>query len=223
LLLLARALRGANRQVKCYGPPFPSRAVKEDADDVISWPDGDAKATSTIDVVPLTLHIGAEIRGVDLTMRGFVDGPRGMHAFVLREAGPRSEYNERVKGRVLRSEHPLVIVHAETGERVLYVCPSFLKSIVGLTPRESQKILEILWEHVTCASSGTRESRVLGQPIHRASALQDVFEPDFDRQRYCVTLVGEPLVGIDGSSSASIEGEPILSAAEEPRMRAAAE
>jgi taurine dioxygenase len=42
-----------------------------------------------------------------------------------------------------------VTVHAETGERILYVNSSFLKSIVGLTPRESQKILEILWEHIT--------------------------------------------------------------------------
>jgi hypothetical protein len=36
-------------------------------------------------------------------------------------------------------------------------------------------------------------------------------------------LVGKPLVGIDGNSSRSIEGEPILSAAEELRLRAAAE
>ncbi len=66
-----------------------------------------------------------------------------------KRAKPGSEYNERVKRRALESEHPLVTVHAETGERVLFVSPSFLKSIVGLTPRESQKILEILWEHVT--------------------------------------------------------------------------
>ena len=27
--------------------------------------------------------------------------------------------------------------------------PPFLKSVVGLTPRESQKLLEMIWEHVT--------------------------------------------------------------------------
>ena len=31
------------------------------------------------------------------------------------------------------SEHPLVTVHAETGERVLFVSPSYVKSIVPLT------------------------------------------------------------------------------------------
>src|SRR6478735_3479816 len=51
--------------------------------------------------------------------------------------------------RALASEHPLVTVHAETEERVLFASPSYVKSIVGLTPRESQKILEMIWEHVT--------------------------------------------------------------------------
>ena len=134
-----------------------------------------------------------------------------------------------MKGRVLRSEHPLVTVHAETAERVLYVSPSFLKSIVGLTPRESQKILEILWEHVTRPEYTVRFKWNAGDiafwdnrsTVHLAP--RDIFESDFDRQLYRVTLTGKPLVGIDGSLSRSIEGEPILSAAEELRIRAAAE
>ena len=175
-------------------------------------------------------NLVAAYNGLSPTMRGFVDRLRGIHAFVPREAaGARSEYNERVKRRVLRSEHPLVTVHAETGERVLYVSPSFLKSIVGLTPRESQKILEILWEHVTRPEYTVRFKWNAGDiafwdnrsTVHLAP--RDIFESDFDRQLYRVTLVGKPLVGIDGSLSRSIEGEPILSAAEELRMRAAAE
>jgi alpha-ketoglutarate-dependent taurine dioxygenase len=175
-------------------------------------------------------NLVAAYNGLSPTMRGFVDRLRGIHAFVPREAaGTRSEYNERVKRRVLRSEHPLVTVHAETGERVLYVSPSFLKSIVGLTPRESQKILEILWEHVTRPEYTVRFKWNAGDiafwdnrsTVHLAP--RDIFESDFDRQLYRVTLVGMPLVGIDGNLSRSIEGEPILSASEELRMRAAAE
>src|ERR1700761_8421835 len=49
----------------------------------------------------------------------------------------RSWDKARVMRRALKSEHPLVTIHAETGERVLFASPSFLKSIVGLTPRES--------------------------------------------------------------------------------------
>ena len=175
-------------------------------------------------------NLVAAYSGLSPTMRGFVDGLRGIHAFVPRETtGTRSEYNERVKGRVLRSEHPLVTVHAETGERVLYVSPSFLKSIVGLTPRESQKILEILWEHVTRPEYTVRFKWNEGDVAfwdNRATvhlAPTDIFESDFDRQLYRVTLVGKPLVGVDGRPSKSIEGVPILSAAEELKILAAAE
>jgi Taurine catabolism dioxygenase TauD, TfdA family len=122
-----------------------------------------------------------------------------------------------------------VTVHAETGERILYVSPSFLKSIVGLTPRESQKILEILWEHITRPEYTVRFKWNEGDiafwdnrsTVHLAPT--DIFESDFDRQLYRVTLVGKPLVGVDGRPSKSIEGVPILSAAEELKMLAAAE
>src|SRR5262249_17896631 len=54
-------------------------------------------------------------------------------------------------------------------------------------------------------------------------APTDIFESDFDRQLYRVTLVGKPLVGVDGQPSKSIEGVPILTAAEELKMLEAAE
>jgi alkyl sulfatase len=173
-------------------------------------------------------NLAAAYTGLSQTMRGFVDGLRGIHKFAPREsAKPGSEYNERVKRRALASDHPLVTVHAETGERVLFVSPSFLKSIVGLTPRESQKILEILWEHVTRPEYTVRFKWNEGDiafwdnrsTVHLAP--RDIFESDFDRQLYRITLVGEPLVGVDGKPSQSIEGLPILSAAEELRMMAA--
>ena len=43
-------------------------------------------------------------------------------------------------------------------------------------------------------------------------------QSDFDRQLYRITLVGEKLTGVDGKMSRSIEGLPILSAAEELKM-----
>jgi taurine dioxygenase len=175
-------------------------------------------------------NLGAAYMGLSETMRRFVDGLRGIHQFGSRnEIRHSAEYSERVKRRSLESEHPIVTVHAETGERILYVSPSFLKSIVGLTPRESQKILEILWEHVTRPEYTVRFKWNEGDIAfwdNRATvhlAPTDIFESDFDRQLYRVTLVGQPLIGVDGRPSKSIEGVPILSAAEELRMMAAAE
>ena len=135
-----------------------------------------------------------------------------------RAARQRQQYNERVKRRALKSEHPLVTVHAETGERVLFASPSFLKSVVGLTPRESAKILELLWEHVVRPEYTVRFKWNPGDIAfwdNRSTAHlapRDIFQSDFDRQLYRITLVGEPLVGVDGNPSRSIEGLPIRSA-----------
>lgn len=173
-------------------------------------------------------NLAAAYAGLSETMRGFVDGLRGIHAFEPRGDGKAGgAYNDKVKRRALRSEHPLVTVHPETGERMLFVSPSFLKSIVGLSPRESQKILEILWEHVIRPEYTVRFKWNAGDIAfwdNRSTAHlapRDIFQSDYDRQLYRITLVGEPLQGVDGQVSTSIEGVPILSAAEELRMMAA--
>ncbi len=173
-------------------------------------------------------NLGAAYNGLSPTMRGFVDGLRGIHKYVPREnpqAG--SVYNERIKRRALESEHPLVTVHAETGERILFISPSYVKSIVGLAPREGQKILEMLWEHATRPEYTVRFKWNEGDIAfwdNRSTAHlapTDIFQSDFDRQLYRITLVGEKLIGVDGEPSRSIVGVPILSAAEELRMMAA--
>jgi taurine dioxygenase len=173
-------------------------------------------------------NLAAAYNGLSPTMRGFVDGLRTIHKFAPRE-NPKegSVYNERVKRRVLESEHPLVTIHAETGERVLFASPSFLKSIVGLSPRESQQILALLWEHVVRPEYTVRfkwnEGDIAFWDNRSTSHLAptDIFESDFDRQLYRITLVGQKLTGVDGKPSRAIEGLPILSAAEEQRILAA--
>src|SRR5204862_6842177 len=118
---------------------------------------------------------------------------------------------------------------AETGERVLFISPSNVKSVVGLTPRESQKLLELLWEHVTRPEYTVRLKWNAGDIAfwdNRSTshlAPTDISQSDFTRQLCRITLVGQPLVGVDGRPSKSIEGLPILSAAQELRMMAAAD
>jgi alpha-ketoglutarate-dependent sulfate ester dioxygenase len=151
------------------------------------------------------------------TLRGFLDGLRGIHRFAPPQGAQASqEYDELIRRRTLVSEHPLVRVHPETGERVLYVSPSFLKSIVGLTPRESQQLLELLWEHAVRTEFTVRFKWEPGSMAfwdNRSTAHlapTDIFDVDFDRQFYRVTLVGDVPVGVDGSPSRAIEGEPIV-------------
>ena len=162
--------------------------------------------------------------GLSPVMRDIVDGLRAIHAFEPSGAGA---YDEKVSRRRLRSEHPLVSVHPETGERVLVASPSFIKSIAGMAPRESAKFLEILWEHVVRPEYTVRFKWNPGDIAfwdNRSTAHlapRDIFQSNFDRQLYRITLVGQKLVGVNGQESRAIEGLPILSAAEELKMMAA--
>lgn len=167
-------------------------------------------------------NLAAAYDGLSETLRGIVDELRGVHVFGSNE-GVRttSAYDKTLDRRRLVSEHPLVTVHPETGERVLYVSPTYVRSIVGMKPRESQKILELLWEHVVRPEYTVRFKWNAGDmafwdnrsTVHLAPT--DIFNSEEDRQLYRITLVGEKPVGVDGRESNAVEGDPILSAEEE--------
>jgi taurine dioxygenase len=153
-------------------------------------------------------------------LRAFVDGLRGIHRFTPPAGASGTDaFVKAVEQRALITEHPLVRVHPETGERALYVSPSFLKSIVDVTPRESQALLELLWEHVTRTEFTVRFKWEAGSVAfwdNRATAHlapTDIFDLDFDRQLYRTTLVGDVPVGPDGRQSVAIEGTPVGAAA----------
>ena len=81
---------------------------------------------------------------------------------------------------------------------------------------ESQVLLEFLWEHVVRPEFTVRFRWAPGSVAfwdNRATAHlapRDIFDSDFDRQFYRVTLVGDVPVGIDGKPSRAVEGEPIV-------------
>lgn len=160
--------------------------------------------------------------GLSETMRGFVDGLRGIHRFQPpANASKDAEYEARVRRREMETEHPIVRVHPETGERLLFVSPSFLKSIVGLSARENEQMLELLWEHIVRPEFTVRFKWKAGDIAmwdNRATAHlapTDIFESDFDRQLYRITLVGDTPVGVDGRASVGLKGAPILAVEQE--------
>jgi alpha-ketoglutarate-dependent sulfate ester dioxygenase len=162
-------------------------------------------------------NLVAAYNALSPTMRTFLDGLRGVHRFAPPPGvAETSEYRDTMRRRTLVSEHPIVRVHPETGERLLFVSPSFLKSIVGLSPRESQVLLEFLWEHIVRQEFTCRFRWEPGSVAfwdNRATAHlapRDIFDSDFDRQFYRVTLVGDVPVGVDGQPSTRVEGEPIV-------------
>jgi taurine dioxygenase len=162
-------------------------------------------------------NLVAAYNALSPTMRAFVDGLRGVHRFAPPSGVDETpEYRELMRKRTLVSEHPIVRVHPESGERALFVSPSFLKSVVGLAARESQVLLEFLWEHVVRPEFTVRFRWEPGSVAfwdNRATAHlapRDIFDSDFERQFYRVTLVGDVPVGVDGRPSTAVEGEPIV-------------
>ncbi|RQS62619.1 TauD/TfdA family dioxygenase [Burkholderia sp. Bp8963] len=153
-------------------------------------------------------------------LRRFVDGLRGIHRFAAPAgAAASAAFNDAVRANTLVAEHPLVRVHPETGERALYVSPSFLKSVVGLAPRESEVLLELLWEHITRPEFTVRFKWEPGSVAfwdNRSTAHlapTDIFDLEFDRQLYRTTLVGDIPVGPDGAASNALSGSPVVAAA----------
>ena len=162
-------------------------------------------------------NLVAAYNALSPVMRGFLDGLRGVHRFAPPAGVDETpEYRELMRKRTLVSEHPIVRVHPETGERALFVSPSFLKSIVGLSARESQVLLEFLWEHIVRPEFTARFRWEQGSVAfwdNRATAHlapRDIFDSDFDRQFYRVTLVGDVPVGVDGQPSSALEGDRIV-------------
>ncbi|MDJ0777030.1 MAG: TauD/TfdA family dioxygenase, partial [Gammaproteobacteria bacterium] len=135
-------------------------------------------------------------------MRALVDGLRATHRFkTATDDADADAYNRRVARNPLMAEHPLVTVHPETGKRALYTSQEFTRDIVGMTPHESTALLEFLWEHCIRAEFCVRfkwEPGSIAFWDNRATqhqAIRDVYETDFEREFYRVTLNGDVPVG----------------------------
>ena len=180
------------------------------------------------DVIPpyggdtLWANLVVAYEGLSEPLKKFAETLRGLHRFEPPiGTDVTAEYREMQERRRLETEHPLVRVHPETGEKVLYISPSFLKSIVDMSPRESEQILELFWEHAVRPEFTYRfkwEPNDLIMWDNRAvvhCAPRDIYETEFDRQLYRVTLVGDVPVGVNGLESNSLLGQPILAYAAE--------
>lgn len=157
--------------------------------------------------------LAAAYRALSAPLRAFLDGLQGRHHYHLGRGS--DDYQARVSGRNMVTDHPLVRVHPETGERALYVSPSFLRAIPALTPRESQGLLELLWEHAVRPEFTVRfrwDEGCVAFWDNRATAHlapRDIYATDHPRQFWRCTVMGEIPVGPDGRSSVAVEGAPI--------------
>jgi taurine dioxygenase len=111
-----------------------------------------------------------------------------------------------------RTEHPVVRVHPETGERTL-VAGNFVRSFVGLDNYESQVLLELLQRRITLPENTIRWNWAAGDvSIWDNRATQHRAIDDYDDQQrvlHRVTVMGDVAVGVHGQRSRVISGAPL--------------
>ncbi len=166
-------------------------------------------------------NLVAAYEGLPEPLRLLADQLRAKHSFgqVRQYSAPNSTYAEKVERNPLVAIHPLVRVHPETGERALFVSPSFTKyesDIIGFTKVQSQRVLELFYEQVARPEYTVRFRWQPGDVAfwdNRATAHlapSDVDHLDFDRVLYRVTIEGDIPVGPDGVRSEALAGDLFL-------------
>jgi alpha-ketoglutarate-dependent sulfate ester dioxygenase len=120
------------------------------------------------------------------------------------------EYREEFVREYYETEHPVVRVHPETGNRVLLL-GHFIKQFVGLGPTESATLFNLLQARVTKLENTIRWSWQPGDlAIWDNRATQHYAVADYDdqyRRLSRVTLAGDIPVDIHGQRSRVVVGD----------------
>lgn len=148
-------------------------------------------------------------------IRALLDGLEAVHdarrAFgYVATDDPSSNSTQRLAG-LKPVRHPVVRVHPETGERGLFVNPAFTSHIAGVSPKESQAILRLLYDHIAQPERVVRWHWQIGDLAfwdNRVTAHYAILDyGDEHRRLHRVTLAGDRPVGTldaHGSTSARL-------------------
>jgi alpha-ketoglutarate-dependent sulfate ester dioxygenase len=111
-----------------------------------------------------------------------------------------------------RTEHPVVRVHPETGERTLLL-GNFVHGFIGLDSSESAALLELLQRRITMPENTIRWNWEPGDvAIWDNRATQHRAIDDYDNQprlMHRVTLMGDVPVNVHGQRSRVVSGTPL--------------
>jgi taurine dioxygenase len=162
-------------------------------------------------------NLVAAYAGLSEPLRKLADELKAEHRFNARQRFKETENNpyvRRVAANPQVSIHPVVRVHPETGERALFVSPGFTSHLIGLSQRESDKLLELFFEQIARPAYTVRFRWNQGDIAfwdNRATAHlgpQDLDDYDVERVLYRTTIVGDIPVGVDGFRSQLVQGQP---------------
>jgi taurine dioxygenase len=121
-------------------------------------------------------------------------------------------FRQAFEKRDFQTEHPVVRVHPETGERTLLL-GDFVRGFVGLDSYESTVLFELLQRRVTQPENTIRWSWAYGDvAIWDNRATQHRAIDDYDGQHrlmHRVTLMGDVPVSVHGQRSRVLSGAPL--------------
>ena len=162
-------------------------------------------------------NLAAAYAGMSEPLRRFADGLWAEHRHgvgYLPLPGP-DPYLRKLQEQPVVSVHPLVRVHPNTGERLLFVNGYYVERIVGVSRIESRPLLELFLEQVTRPEYSVRfrwEPGSVAVWDNRATvhlAPSDTEHLDAPRIMHRVLVAGEVPVAVDGSTSKQVAGAPL--------------
>jgi taurine dioxygenase len=119
----------------------------------------------------------------------------------------RLHYEEVFASNIYETQHPLVRIHPETGEKSL-VLGQFFQRFVGQSQRDSAALFHLFQSHVTRLENTARWNwRVGDVAIWDNQATQHYALDDYDNQHRTMrrtTIAGEVPVSVDGRRSQTI-------------------
>lgn len=136
---------------------------------------------------------------LDETVRERIDGLTAIHdPSVFVQFLDTEEKKDALRAQYPEVEHPVVRIHPETGEKVLYVNSVFTRRIKGLDPEESDRLLALLFNQFKRPEFQVRWSwRPNSIAFWDNRATQHYAVPDYNEPRHMerVTIIGDRPVG----------------------------
>jgi alpha-ketoglutarate-dependent sulfate ester dioxygenase len=162
----------------------------------------------------LIANSAAAYRDLPEALRELADRLWAVHTNAYDYAEPKTEkaakHRRQFVSRKYRTEHPVVRVHPESGERGLFI-GGFAQSLVGLSPSESRDILRILQSYVTHPENVVRWTWAPGDLVLFDNRSTQHYAPDdygdLPRLLHRVTVAGDVPVGVGGGLSRVVEGD----------------
>lgn len=144
-------------------------------------------------------NAAAAYDSLDEATKARIDGLTAIHdPSVFLQFLDTQEKRDAILSRYPPVEHPVVRIHPETGERILYVNSVFTRRIVGLEASESEALLARLFDQVKRPEFQVRWNWRPGSiAFWDNRATQHYAVPDYREPRHMerVTIVGDRPVG----------------------------